>query len=303
MFGRILFPTDFSAYSNAVFACLPELTTAGTREVVLLHVIRGSDVPLPETVNKDSLQRVRWSAEEQLNIARMALEGHGLRVYTRIEYGNQAAQIVRVAEEERVSLIVMGAQGKTVAQELLLGSVANEVVRRATVPVLIQKFQVVRELGHVACQRVCAHMFRCVLYPTDFSECAQEAFQIVKHLKDAGTEQVTVLHVQDERITAHRSEEQIAEFDRRDNERLEKLCRALQLYGLEAHPLLRHGNPVEETLRAADKIDPCLIILGSHGRSALRQLLIGSVSENIVRLSPYPVLVVRCTPTPVANSH
>lgn len=64
MFGRVLFPTDFSAYANAVFACLPELNAAGMRDVVLLYAIRENEVPLPETVNRASLERVRWSAEE-----------------------------------------------------------------------------------------------------------------------------------------------------------------------------------------------------------------------------------------------
>jgi len=187
LFARVLFPTDFSAYANAVFDCLPELKSAGLREVILLYVIREWDAPWPETVNRESLERVRWSAEEQLNIARMALEGQGLRVFTRIEYGDQAANIVRVAEEELASLIVMGAQGKTAAQELLLGSVANEVMRRASAPVLIQKFEVVREMGHVACKRVCENMFSCVLFPIDFSDCAKQAFQVIKQLKHAGT--------------------------------------------------------------------------------------------------------------------
>ena len=293
MFARVLFPTDFSAYANAVFACLPDLKAAGLREVVLLYVIRASDVPLPETINRESLERVRWSAEEQLYIARLALEGQGLRVIARVEYGSPAAQIVRVAEEERVSLIVMGAQGGTVAQELLLGSVSYEVVRHATVPVLIQKFQVVRELGRTACQRVCAQMFTRVLHPTDFSECAQEAFQIIKHLKNAGAEEVIILHVQDERVMKQRPAEQVAEFDHRDTERLEALCRALQLYGLRARSLLRRGIPFRETLRVAEEENPCLIVLGSHGRSAIQEILAGSTFENVVRLSRHPVLVVR----------
>lgn len=293
MFARVLFPTDFSAYANAVFACLPDLKAAGLREVVLLYVIRASDVPLPETINRESLERVRWSAEEQLYIARLALEGQGLRVIARVEHGSPAAQIVRVAEEERVSLIVMGAQGGTVAQELLLGSVSYEVVRRATVPVLIQKFQVVRELGRAACQRVCTQMFTRVLHPTDFSECAQEAFQIIKHLKNAGAEEVIILHVQDERLMKQRPAEQVAEFDHRDTERLEALCRALQLYGLRARSLLRRGIPFRETLRVAEEENPCLIVLGSHGRSAIQEMLAGSTFENVVRLSRHPVLVVR----------
>ena len=293
MFAHILFPTDFSAYSDAVLACLPDLKTAGLREVALLSVIRRSDVPMPETVNRESLEYWRWSLGEKLNVAKMALEGKGLRVLSRIEYGNPAEQIVRVAEEERVETIVMGAQGATAAQELLIGSTAYEVIRRATVPVLLEKFEVIRELGHVRCRQVCEDIFHRVLHPTDFSEYADAAFQFVKRLKTAGTEEVVVLHVQDERVMKQRSPEQLSEFDRHDTERLEDLCKALRLFGLQARPILRHGIPFRETLNLADEIDASLIVLGTHGRSAVREMLAGSTFENVVRLSRQPVLVVR----------
>lgn len=293
MFGRILFPTDFSAYANAVFACLPDLKTAGLGTVVLLSVIRPTDVPLPETINRAALEAWRFSLEEQLNVARMALEGKGLRVLTRVEYGNPVEKILEVAEAERVDLIVMGAQGMTAAQELLIGSTTYEVVRRATLPILLQKMEVVRELGHVKCNRVCEQLFAHVLHPTDFSECAAAAFQIVKRLKAAGTQRVTVLHVQDERNMRHRPADQVAEFDRQDSERLERLCKSLTLFGLQARPMLRHGIPFRETLRVADEIDASLIVMGSHGRSAVREVLAGSTLENVIRLSRQAVLVTR----------
>jgi len=294
MFGRALFPTDFSDYANSVLACLPDLKVAGLREVVLLHVIRSSDVPMPETVNRESLERVRWGAEEHLNIARMALEGQGLRVRTWIEYGSAPAHIVQVAQDELASLIVIGAQGRTAAQELLLGSVAYQVLRQATVPVLIQKFEVVRELGHIACRRVYGQMFTRVLHPTDFSECADEAFQIVKRLKAAGTQEVTLLHVQDERAMEQRTPEQLAQFNREDTAGLEKLARALILFGLNAHILVRQGIPFQEALKVAEEEDIGLIVLGSHGRSAIREVFTGSTFENVARLSRRPVLVVHC---------
>jgi nucleotide-binding universal stress UspA family protein len=293
MFSRILFPTDFSAYADSVLACLPDLKSAGLREVVLLSVIRSSDVPLPETVNRESLDYWRWSLEEKLNIAKMALEGKGLRVLSRIEYGSPAEQIVRVAEDERVETIVMGAQGATAAQELLIGSTAYEVIRHSSLPVLLQKFEVIRELGHVKCRQVCEHTFQRVLHPTDFSEYADKAFQVVKHLKSASSQEVIVLHVQDERVMKLRSAEQLAEFDRHDTERLEALCKALRMFGLNAKPLLRHGIPFRETLKTAEEFNASLIVLGSQGRSAVREMLVGSTFENVVRLSRQPVLVVR----------
>ncbi len=293
MFTRILFPTDFSSYANAVFACLPDLKAAGLGEVVLLSVIRPSDVPMPETVNHESLEYWKFSLEEQLNVARMALEGKGLHVVTRVEYGNPVEQILSVAEDERVSMIVMGAQGMTAAQELMIGSTAYEVVRRASLPVLIEKMEVVRELGHVRCHSVCENMFAHVLHPTDFSECAEAAFQVVKHLKSSGTKLVTVLHVQDERSLRHRSAEQLADFTHHDQDRLEKLCKSLSMFGLQAKPLLRHGIPFRETLRAVEETQAGLIILGSHGQSAVQEMLAGSTLENVVRLSRQAVLVIR----------
>lgn len=293
MFAHVLFPTDFSAYSDAVLACLPDLKTAGLREVVLLSVIRSSDVPMPETVNRESLEYWQWSLEEKLNIAKMALEGKGLRVLTRITYGNPSEQIIRIAEEERVESIVLGAQGATAAQELLIGSTAYEVIRRATVPVLLQKFEVIRELGHVKCRQLCENIFQRVLHPTDWSDYADAAFQVVKRLKAVGAQEVVVLHVQDERVMKQRSAEQVAAFDRHDTERLEALCKTLRMFGLNAKPLLRHGIPFRETLSVADEIEASLIVLGSHGRSAVREMLAGSTFENVVRLSRQPVLVVR----------
>ncbi len=89
--------------------------------------------------------------------------------------------------------------------------------------------------------------------------------------------------------------EQIAEFDRYSTERLEKLCNALSMFGLQAQPMLRHGIPFRETLRVADEIGAGLIVLGSHGKSAVREMLAGSTLENVIRLSRQAVLVVRPT--------
>lgn len=293
MFPKILFPTDCSAYANAVLACLPDLKAAGVGIVVLLSVIRSSDVPMPETFNREALELWRFRLEEELNVARMALEGKGLRVVTRVEYGSPVERILAVAEDERVDMIVMGAQGMTAAQELMIGSTTYEVVRRTRFPVLLEKMEIVRELGHVQCSRVCEHIFTRVLHATDFSDCASEAFQIVKRLKAAGTTHVTVLHVQDERNMRHRSAEQLAQFEREDTERLQKLCNSLCMFGLQAEPMLRHGIPFQETLRAADEIDANLIVLGSQGKSAVQEVLAGSTFENVVRLSRRAVLVIR----------
>ena len=294
MFARVLFPTDFSAYANAVLECLPDLKPAGLRQVVLLNVIRESDVPLADTpVNAETLARIKWGVEEGLHLAQHALEGQGIATHARVEYGMPAREIARVADEERADLIVLGAQGQSLAQELLLGSTAFDVLRLSRVPVLVEKFDVVRELGHTKCRRVCQEMWQRVLHPTDFSDCANAAFNIVKRLKAAGTEQVILLHVQDERTMQHRPTEQIEAFDREDTARLERMKRDLALSGLDAKMILRQGTPFRETLKVADEGESSVIVLGLYGRSALEEVLAGGTFEKIVRQSRRPVLVVR----------
>jgi len=99
--------------------------------------------------------------------------------------------------------------------------------------------------------------------------------------------------VQDERAMAHRTSEQLAQFNREDTVRLEKLARALILFGLNADFLVRQGVPFQEALKVAEEKDSGLIVLGSHGRSTLREAFTGSTFENVARLSRRPVLVVR----------
>lgn len=293
MFERILFPTDFSVYANAVTACLPSLQSAGVKEVILLHVIRASDVPLPETYNLESYKYIHWSVEEQLNLLRMVMEGHGLRVRLRIEYGSPVSEIVRVASEEKVGMIVIGAQGTTLAQELMVGSTAFEVMRRSPVPVLLEKAEVVREEGHNRCRWTCAEMFKRVLHPTDFSISADEAYQIVETLRAAGTREVILLHIQDDRIMNHRTQDQLAAFDQEDQRRLEERCQHLTDLGFKTRWLIRRGNPAQETTQLADEIKAGLIVIGSQGRSPIRELVTGSTFENVVRLAKQPILVVR----------
>ncbi|CAG0980132.1 hypothetical protein GPROT1_02223 [Gammaproteobacteria bacterium] len=212
-----------------------------------------------------------------------------------VEYGNPAREIVRVAQDERIDLIVMGAQGQSLFQDLLLGNTAFEVLRLSPIPVLIEKCDVVRELGHTKCQRVCQTTCTRVLHPTDFSDCANAAFNLVKRLKPAGMEETILLHVQNERAMQQRPAEQIVEFDRKDFERLKQMKRALALSNVPAKITVRHGIPFRETLKLADEEDATVIVVGLYGRNTFEEMVGGGTFEKIVRQSRRPVLVVRET--------
>ena len=175
-----------------------------------------------------------------------------------------------------------------------MGSVSENVVRHATTPVLLVKLRVVTELGKKVCEFACNKMPRKVLVPTDFSECANEALEVVRGLRGAGVEELVLVHVQDVRKLRPHLAARMEEFNVVDRQRLETLQQGLSSDGFLVLVRLTEGVPFREILRVADEEDVGLIALCSHGRSALAEVLLDSVSEQVIRRARQAVLVVRC---------
>jgi len=143
-----------------------------------------------------------------------------------------------------------------------------------------------------------------VLYPTDFSAPSEYAFQVACSLaRDYGAKLV-VLHVDMPPVTIG---EVISYMEPEDyKEKLWDEFRRLQasepgIRDLRVETKLVEGNPAKEILAAANEIKPELIVMGTHGRTGLGRLLMGSVAEEVVRKSPFPVLTVK-TPMKVSRA-
>lgn len=101
---------------------------------MLLSVIRGSDGPLPEALNRESLEYWRWSLQEKLHVAKMALEGKGFRMFVlhaqpMLRQGNPFKERLVVADESRASLKTLGSHEGSAIREMLTGSTLNDVAR------------------------------------------------------------------------------------------------------------------------------------------------------------------------------
>jgi nucleotide-binding universal stress UspA family protein len=193
-------------------------------------------------------------------------------------------QIVDQLEHGGFDLCVIGTHGYTALARVLLGSVAEKVVRHAPCSVLV-----VRPDSE-------AKPFTHVLIPTDFSEHAERAIELTPTLLgEQGA--ITLLHVIDA-STAY-MDAPIADIARTLHEQartaLDAAARNLRTKtAIPVSTRLRVGSPGAQTLAAIDD-DPAidLVVMGSHGRTGIRRALMGSVAEKVVRHARCPVLVAR----------
>jgi nucleotide-binding universal stress UspA family protein len=143
MFKKILFPTDFSDVSKKALAYIKQLKEAGTKEVVVLHVIDERQIEAIALYGTGEsyvvIDRIEEEAIKEINAIEKELKESGFEVKTRLETGIPLREILRVEEAEKVSLIVIGSHGKTNVKEMFLGSVSEKVIRKAKNLVLVIK--------------------------------------------------------------------------------------------------------------------------------------------------------------------
>jgi nucleotide-binding universal stress UspA family protein len=130
----ILHPTDFSAPSAYALGLACALARDYGARLIALHVAHAPPVFASEGMVPPAPEEIRAEAEEQLR--QLPVPQDDVRVERRLELGDAAGEILRVAAEVDASLIVMGTHGRTGLGRLLMGSVAEQVVRRSTCPVL-----------------------------------------------------------------------------------------------------------------------------------------------------------------------
>jgi nucleotide-binding universal stress UspA family protein len=138
---RILVPCDFSEYAEKALTWALELAERWRSRVLLLHVIpRPSYPPMLMGSYFDVAQfeaSLQAEAEARAKEIVARAGNKAVQIETQVIIGEPFSDICRMAEDEKVDLIVMGSHGRTGLRHVLLGSVAERVVRHAPCPVLV----------------------------------------------------------------------------------------------------------------------------------------------------------------------
>jgi nucleotide-binding universal stress UspA family protein len=284
---QILVPTDFSPPSDAALSYARLLARTFDASLHLLHVIGTHSTPSQAIA--DSRDRVPAALRDLRN--RLTADDRSPNVAVlAVEAPDPAAQIVRTARSRDASLIVMGTHGRGGIARVLMGSVAEKVVRTATCPVFTTN----------GALRAPAKGFRRILVPTDFSAPSDAALHCARRLA-AG------LHVLTE-VSATSSELFVSEPPE---------ARSIRL--IDARDRLKHRITADDgvTLRVTSEVifgspaqiivdyaaDNCfdLIVMGTHGRTGMAHLLVGSVAERVVRTAGCPVFTTQHAWDPAAD--
>ena len=139
-------------------------------------------------------------------------------------------------------------------------------------------------------------MFKKILFPTDFSPISRKALEYIEQLKAGGAEEVLALHVIDDRtlIEAGYVDSIRSQLEEQSKKNMEALAKELAGFGLKVQTHIRTGIPFKEILAMEKEVsDLSLLIMGSHGKSDIVEMLMGSVAEKVVRKCKTPILIVK----------
>jgi len=290
---RIAVGTDFSMESAVAVRQAMQLARHLGAEVILVHCYPMTQAQLNAHEQslghaeefRQVLREAMSQSHDRLAELHQKLTGQGAEVSQLLADSPADVGLSQAAEQLRADLVVVGSRGRTGFSRLLLGSVAEKVVRTCPTSVLVARGPEVRD------------GFRSVLLPTDLSDDTDDALELANALarEDAAVE---LLHcwmepipvVYEAGITTAGLVDEIRDNAVRNTQALRD-----RLAGPDGDLIASviPGRPVSGTLQHLEQGDYDLVVMSSHGRSGLRRLMIGSVAEAVVRHAPCSVAIVR----------
>lgn len=287
----IVVATDFSATAAAALAWAAEVAREhGARLVVAHAAATAPSAPEYVQLPGSAYDEIRAAARGQLDALIAALAPTGIPCSAELVVAPTVAGIVAAAERAHADLLVAGTRGLTGWKRLLLGSTAARLVRDAPCPVLTVHPSDGRRPRPV----------RAVLVATDFSDdawCAAEAALRIVDADPNGGRRVVLLHVYRTALEAVPARAaayaaQIRATSSAAQQGAADWAARLSRPGLTVEVRVREGYPAETIVDQAAELGVDLVAMGTHGRSALERLWIGSTAERVLPEAPCPVLTV-----------
>ncbi|NYT16398.1 MAG: universal stress protein [Methanomicrobiales archaeon] len=284
MFQKVLFATDFSEYAKKALDCIAGFPN--TREILLLHILDEARSPWGGEIHETLTPYERNSLREEKHHLEKLVKNLKVTVEVRAS-SDIAGEILETAEEREVSLIVVGARGKSVVDGILLGSVSMAIIRRSTLNVLVMRHKVTEGLSGKTYELLCPMILSRILCPIDFSPPSDRAIDLLRSTEGIG--EVILLNVVSRGETVADIEKAIGEAERQ----FEAIGRTLTGQGIRVRTMVRTGDPGSEIIKVAEEEDVSVIWISSLGKGWFRELVLGSTAHTVAMNAKQPVIIIR----------
>lgn len=292
---KILVPVDFSASSQRA---LDEATALARKSGAELHVVHCYQF-LPELIERYGVETPKSYQSDVFDAARKRMDeccsearALGLSVQPHMAENLPSKEVVDLAERLGIDLIVIGTKGRSGLKQVVLGSVAERVVRLAPCPVMT-----VNEDS--SARRSPSGRIDRILVPVDFSDHSQRAFEEAIALARWFDAELHLLHCyQLDPIGVSPYGIVIPETFEHDVrmaalQRLSEWRDKATAQGLRVREHITVHFPSEEIVSVAERLGIDLIVMGTRGLTGFKHVLLGSVAERTIRHAPCPVLTVK----------
>lgn len=286
-FKNILLSTDRSEFSEGAIREGINLAKRCSGKLYVISVVETN--PEFETLAPALVEKAEKEAKEHLDLIRELALKEGVETEVIVRQGDDPCQlIIEEATKRQFDLIIMGRRGRTGFKRLMMGSVTACVVGRAPQNVLV-----VPRAAHIEWKKI--------LIPTDGSKYSEAATnEALSIAKTCGSSIVAISVVPSESISpfdivhSEMQKDLIVEKEYSIAESaIKNIKEKCNKEGINCETLLLAGRPYEAIIEIAMQKKVDLIVMGSHGRTGLKKLLMGSVAERVITLSPCAVLVVK----------
>lgn len=284
---KLLLATDGSQFSEGAVREAIRLAKQCSSTLSAISVIETN--PEYETIAPQLLEREEKAARQNLEAVKAQAKKEGVECAITILEGQDSYNyITEEAAKSKASMIIMGRQGRTGLKRLAMGSTTARVIGHAPCTVLV-----VPRTAQVA--------FKNIVVATDGSRYSSAAASEAIGIAKKNSSSLTVISVVPAELATPTDvdfvvsqREHLAEKEMHSAEQNAKAVKeAAQKAGVNVQAFVMTGKPADAIIETARDKNADLIVVGSHGRTGLEKLLMGSVAERVIVLANCAVLVVK----------
>lgn len=279
---QIVVATDFSLRSHRALRRAGFLARRSAADLAIVHIV---DDDQPKSLIDLEVREAKRCLDEQM--ASLA-ELRGVRCRPVVATGEAFEGVLRTAKDLSADLIVMGSHRKQLLRDVFIGTTIERVIRTGSYPVLMVNKEAERD-------------YLQALAPVDLSEASAHALATAKTLRVLEGLFITLVYAflapaKGKMYVSNASKEQIDAYTAEERAQargeLFEFLAARELQEPKWSYRLEEGGPFEVIERVVAEASPDLVVIGTHGRSGIMKMLLGSVAEQVLRSLDVDILAV-----------